>query len=95
MDFLVRLETTLPADMPDDQRSALLAAEAAHGRALIDAGALRAIWRLPGRLANVGIWSAADADRLHEMLVELPLWRWMTVQVTALATHPLMASPPD
>jgi muconolactone D-isomerase len=62
-----------------------------RGRQLRASGVLRSIWRVPGRLANVAIWSAPDADRLHELLTSLPLWRWMDVQVTALATHPLMA----
>lgn len=89
MDFLVRVETHLPPDLPDSQRSELLDREAARGRELRSAGLLRAIWRLPGRLANVAIWTVADADELDALLAGLPLARWQDVEVTALATHPL------
>jgi muconolactone D-isomerase len=93
MRFLVRLETTLPPEMPEDERQALLAAELQRGQELVAAGAIEHIWRLPGRLANVGVWSAADPDDLHAALTSLPLWRWMTVQVEALAAHPLTSTP--
>jgi muconolactone D-isomerase len=48
------------------------------------------MWRVPGRRANVGIWKAADASELHELIVSLPLFPWMNVQVRALADHYLM-----
>lgn len=91
MDFLVRIEVHLPADLPEQRRSELLAAEAVRGRELVAAGTLARIWRLPGRQANVGIWAARDATALHDALVSLPLWPWMTVSVEALATHSLDA----
>jgi muconolactone D-isomerase len=92
MEFLIRLETTLPPDLPEHARAELLEREATRGRELVTDGVIRSIWRIPGRLANVAIWSAPDTDRLHELLTGLPLWRWMHVEVTALASHPLMAS---
>jgi muconolactone D-isomerase len=90
MQFLVQLETTLPPELPDDERAALLAAEAERGRELRRDGVIASIWRLPGRLANVGIWEVAAPDELHDAVTSLPLWRWMTVTVTPLARHPLM-----
>jgi muconolactone D-isomerase len=89
MDFLVEIATELPPDMPDDEREALLARERERGRELRAAGTLTRIWRLPGRPANVGVWSAVDADALHEALTSLPVWRFARVTVTALSTHPL------
>ena len=71
MEFLVEIEVALPADLDEDRRSALVAAELERGSALARAGVLRAIWRVPGRLANRAIWSAADATALHEALVSL------------------------
>jgi hypothetical protein len=52
VDFLVEIEVALPADLDEDRRSALVAAELERGSALARAGVLRAIWRVPGRLAN-------------------------------------------
>lgn len=94
MEFLVQLETTLPADMPEDQRLALLAAEAERGAALRSDGTIQAIWRLPGKLANVGVWQVPTTEALHAALISLPLSRWMIVDVMPLARHSLMDSDP-
>ena len=75
-----------------DLRAALMAAEFERGNALAQAGLLRAIWRVPGRLANRAIWSADDATALHDALTSLPLWPYMDIAVTPLARHPLAAS---
>ena len=92
VDFLVEIEVALPADLDEDRRSALVAAELERGSALAQAGVLRAIWRVPGRLANRAIWSAADATALHEALVSLPLWPYMDVAGTPLARHPVASA---
>jgi muconolactone D-isomerase len=87
--FLVRIEVRLPEAMGDDERAELLAAELERGRELVDAGAIWAIWRVPGALRNVGIWEAPDATALHELIASLPLYRWLDAEVTPLADHPL------
>jgi muconolactone D-isomerase len=92
MEFLVRIGVDLPADLSEVRRRELLEAEAARGRELIASGALRRIWRVPGRLANVSLYAVADADELHALIASLPLWPWMDVNVEALATHPLEAT---
>lgn len=75
--------------MDPGQREELLAAEAAYARSMIDAGVIVRIWRVPGRTASIGIWSAPDATALHDRLAALPLYRWLDIQVTALGRHPL------
>jgi muconolactone D-isomerase len=87
--FLVEIEVRLPGNLPDSERSELLEAELERGRELVDAGVITAIWRIPGALRNVGIWEATDATELHEHLTSLPLFRWLTAEVTPLADHPL------
>jgi muconolactone D-isomerase len=87
--FLVEIDIRLPHDLDAHRREELLKAETLRGTFLAQAGTLLAIWRVPGQLANRGIWSAPDATALHEALVSLPLWPFMTVQVTPLARHPL------
>jgi muconolactone D-isomerase len=89
MEFLVEIEVKLPTDLPEVRRTTLLEAERARGTALAEAGILRAIWRVPGRFANRGIWEAPDATALHDALVSLPLWPYMQVTVIPLAKHPL------
>ncbi len=89
MHFLVRLEYALPQDMSAKVREELLQSETLRGEQLAEMGALRAIWRIPGRRGNYGLWAAQDATQLHEMLSSLPLWPYATITVTALARHPL------
>ncbi len=85
----MEIEISLPPEMEEQRRAALLAAEFERGSALAREGVLRAIWRVPGRLANRGIWSAPDATQLHAALTSLPLWPYMDAVVTPLARHPL------
>lgn len=89
-EFLVEIEIGLPASTPEDERAALYAAEAERGRELREAGSIVRIWRVPGRRANVGVWQAADASELHELISSLPLFPWLDVRVSALAEHHLM-----
>jgi muconolactone D-isomerase len=92
VDFLVEIEIRLPGDLAPALRAELLADELARGVELAEAGTIRAIWRVPGRLANRGIWSAPDATELHVAITSLPLWPHMDVTVTPLAAHPLTDS---
>jgi muconolactone D-isomerase len=89
-EFLVEIEIEFPPSMPDDERTAILAAEAERGRELRDAGSIARMWRVPGRRANVGLWEAADASELHELLSSLPVFPWMNIHVRPLAEHYLM-----
>jgi muconolactone delta-isomerase len=88
VEFLVRIEIQLDESLSVEQRKALYAAEAERARALAEAGHLVRLWRLPGRRANWGLWRAADATELHEVLTSLPLWPYMDVDVNPLARHP-------
>jgi muconolactone D-isomerase len=87
VEFLVGIEVTWPAGIDEGTRAQLSEAEAERARALAEAGVIRAMWRVPGRLANVGIWAVPGPDELHAAISSLPLWRFMHVEVTPLATH--------
>ena len=77
MEFLVRSENRLPVDTPAERREELRAA-----------GVLKRLWRVPGRIATVGLYEAADPAELHDALMSLPMAPWLDVHVEALATHP-------
>jgi len=89
LEFLVRIEVGLPADMPEERRVSLLASESARGRELMEAGELKRIWRIPGRLANFSLYDVTDATVLHDLISSLPLWPWIMATVEPLAVHPL------
>ncbi|WP_236792012.1 muconolactone Delta-isomerase [Amycolatopsis sp. GM8] len=88
-DFLVSVDSTGVFALPPDDRADIVERELAAGRALIEAGTIKGIWRVPGEKGNVGIWSAADSDELHRVIQALPVFPHATFQVRALATHPL------
>ena len=85
----MEIDVRLPATLGETERAELLDAELERGRQLVEAGVIRAIWRIPGAIRNVGIWEAADATELHEHITSLPLFPWLTAEVRPLAVHPL------
>jgi muconolactone D-isomerase len=87
VEFLVQIQVNLPPAMDIGEREALMVAEQARGRELRDSGVIVRMWRVPGRLANVGIWDAEDATALHDAITSLPLFPYLDVGVTPLATH--------
>jgi muconolactone D-isomerase len=93
VEFLVRIDVRLPPDMPLEQRSAILTADRVVADRLKAAGVVYRIWRVPGRFGSIGIWHAADASELHQHLLSFPLFPWLDCDVTALAAHPLEATP--
>jgi muconolactone D-isomerase len=93
--FLVQISVALASDMPGPERAALLERERRRGQELKDAGVIEEIWRIPGRLANVGVWRARSANELHDAITSLPVWPWTDVTVTPLADHHLTSDPED
>jgi muconolactone D-isomerase len=87
MDFLVHIEI-VRGRATEAELQALVPREAARARELAAAGVLRRLWRIPGRWANWGVWSAADAGALHEALSSLPFFPYMEITVHPLAPHP-------
>ena len=85
----MEIDVRLPGTLTETERAELLDAESKRGRELVEAGVIRAIWRIPGAIRNVGVWEAADATELHEHLTSLPLFPWLTAEVRPLAVHPL------
>jgi muconolactone D-isomerase len=88
MEFLVRMELTFPPDLAADELRDLRAREAEQVKVLHAEGVLHRLWRRPGRRANWGLWEAADATALHQAIESLPLFKFMDVEVEALAVHP-------
>lgn len=99
-EFLVRITISLTADVTADERLRILEAERRRGRELVDDGSIVRIWRVgdesssesgseSGRLENIGLWRASDEAELRVLVGSLPLYPWMTIDVTPLRRHPL------
>lgn len=93
MEFLIDITVRVPPTLPADELAALMSAERQRGHELLEAGVIRHIWRVPGALRNVAIWSAQDATELHALLTSLPVHRYCEVSVMPLAVHPLQGGP--
>ncbi|GAA1456947.1 muconolactone Delta-isomerase [Williamsia maris] len=86
--FAVTMDVALPQDMESDLRADTLAREKAYSQDLQRAGEWVSIWRCVGQYSNLSIFDVRDNERLHEILWNLPLFPFMTIQVTPLAQHP-------
>jgi muconolactone D-isomerase len=94
MEWLTQVQITPPSSATKEEIAAMAAAENARATELAEAGHVLRVWRVPGRWANFGLWSAVDATELHELLSSLPLFPWMTITVHPLARHPIDPGPP-
>ena len=86
--FHVHMHVRLPADMDPQTRSHLVNREKAYSQDLQRSGKWPHIWRVVGEYANYSIFDVESNDALHQILSNLPLFPYMDIQVTPLATHP-------
>ena len=86
--FHVRMDVHIPQDLDPDVRADTLAREKAYSQELQRAGTWPHIWRIVGEYSNFSIFDVADNDELHTILSGLPLFPYMTIKVSPLATHP-------
>jgi muconolactone delta-isomerase len=91
MEYLVSMTTRVPDGTPEEAVQDIRAREAAHSRELAAQGHLLRLWRpplQPGEWRTLGLFAAADGDRLEEVLASMPLRVWRTDEVTPLGPHP-------
>lgn len=86
--FHVRMDVTIPADMPASVADEIKARERAYSQELQRSGKWRHIWRLVGEYANYSVFDVASNAELHDILTALPLFPYMKISVTALCRHP-------
>ena len=56
--FLLRIDVSIPADMPQADKDKLRERENARAAELIAEGTMQGIWRIVGRIANNSLWKA-------------------------------------
>jgi muconolactone D-isomerase len=91
MEYLVSMTTHVPDGTPDEAVPDIRARAAAHSRELAAQGLRLRLWRpplQPGAWRTLGLFAAADSDRLEEVLASMPLRVWHTDEVTPLTPHP-------
>jgi muconolactone D-isomerase len=86
--FQVRMDVSIPWDLPGQERARLLAEEKQRAQDLQRQGVWRHLWRVVGRYSNISIFDVDNNDALHEVLWTLPLFPFMQIEITPLAGHP-------
>lgn len=86
--FAVKMDVELPVDMDPGERADTLAREKAYSQQLQRDGKWPHLWRIAGQYANLSILDVADNGELHDILWNLPLFPYMTIEITPLCTHP-------
>ena len=86
--YLVRMDVHLPLDMPAAQSDEIKAREKAYSQDLQRQGKWLQLHRIVGEYANYSVFDVDSNDELHTILSGLPLFPYMTMNVTALAHHP-------
>jgi muconolactone delta-isomerase len=88
MEFLVRQSSAAANSLPAEQRETLRAAERVRAAELTEAGTLIKLWRVLGSSDSIALYEVPDADTLHEVLMSLPMFRWLRFTVEPLVTNP-------
>jgi len=82
------MDVLLPTDMNADQVNELKQAEKALSHKLQEQGKWRHIWRLAGEYSNFSVFDVESNEELHDIMMSLPLYPYMKVEVTPLLRHP-------
>ena len=86
--FMLRIDVTVPPEMPQADKDKLRERENARAMELINEGTMLRIWRIVGRVANFSMWEAPTLEALHEKVSSLPMFPYMKIDVTPLINHP-------
>lgn len=93
--FKVEMDVNIPLGFDPAEAVRLKAEEKARFQELQANGSWRHIWRVVGQYANVSIFDVASNTELHDILMSLPLYPFMTVRVVPLCRHPSSAHDDD
>ncbi|MFI5468561.1 muconolactone Delta-isomerase [Pseudomonas aeruginosa] len=86
--YCVKMDVNIPRDIPSDEVEAIKAAEKARATDIQHSGKCAHLWRVVGQYSNISVFDVKSDDKLHALLSSLPLFPFMTIQVTPLAKHP-------
>ncbi len=86
--FHVQMTVQLPHDMPPADAQRLKSKEMQVAQQLQTSGKWRHLWRIAGRYANVSIFDVDGPSELHDILMGLPLFPYMQIEVTPICRHP-------
>lgn len=86
--YAVKMDVAIPPDLDSDTKADILSREKTYSQELQRGGEWVHIWRCAGQYSNLSIFEVSGNERLHEILWQLPLFPYMTIEVTPLTQHP-------
>ncbi|MFB7090309.1 muconolactone Delta-isomerase [Streptomyces sp. NPDC056296] len=86
--YAVKMNVSIPDHLDPEVRADLVEREKAYCQELQTSGKWLHIWRCVGQYANISVFDVADHEELHRILWGLPLFAYMSCEVTPLAQHP-------
>lgn len=86
--FHVKMTVNIPSTVKVEVAEELKKNEREFSQKLQREGKWKHIWRIAGHYANYSIFDVKDNEELHELLMQLPLFPYMEIEVNALCKHP-------
>ena len=86
--FQVKMTVKIPHDADPAKIKAFSEQEHERASELQNHGKWLHLWRIVGQFANISIFKVETPGELHDILQSLPLYPFMTVEVTPLCQHP-------
>jgi muconolactone D-isomerase len=86
--FLARMDVQFPPHLDPQEIARLQRLEKEYSQAIQQDGRLAAIWRVVGEYANYSVFDVESNDDLHRVLSGFPMYQYLKIKVTPLATHP-------
>jgi muconolactone D-isomerase len=86
--FHVRMDVAIPFDIQPDRVDELKRIERERAQELQKQGKWRHLWRIAGQYSNFSVFDVESVQELHDILSTLPLFPFMTIEVSALCRHP-------
>ena len=86
--FKVEMTVIPPAHLSEEEFNAIKLKEKNYAEGLQEEGIWVHLWRVAGQYANVSIFEVKDKQHLHDVLMGLPLYPFMTMSVTPLCQQP-------
>jgi muconolactone D-isomerase len=91
--YQVKMDVHPPQSIDPAAFDRIKAAEKEYAQNLQRSGKWVHLWRIVGKYSNVSIFDVAGNDELQSILSALPLFPYMTIEVTPLAHHPSAIAP--
>jgi muconolactone D-isomerase len=86
--FHVRMDVAIPHELDPAARADVLAREKSYAQDLQRQGKWVHLWRVVGKYSNLSVFDVGSTDELHDILWNLPLFPYMTLEVVPLCPHP-------